>query len=108
MEIHDFCLRADDDAAMRAALVEAGFALPDEIAPWSVIERQEPQCALLWIGTMYGPVTVDPESGEPTGGGDALVGLHANLRWIGDGCPDLSAVMVEPEPATPQAAWAGD
>ena len=106
MDIRDYKLRSPDAATMRAALSAVGVAVPEDAAPGAVIERQAPQWALAWLGTLYEPVITDPETGEAISGGEPLPGWHADLRWIGPDAPDLAEIEVTPAPASPLHGWA--
>lgn len=105
MDIRDYKLRTPDALTMRAALAAVGIDVPDASAPGAVIESQFPQWALAWMGTLYEPIVTDPVTGEAISGGEPLPGWHADLRWIGPYAPDLSAVEVTPEPASPLHGW---
>lgn len=105
LDIRDYKLRSPDAASLRAALAAAGINVPEDAAPGAVIESQSPQWSLAWLGTLYAPIMADPETGEATGGGEALPGWHVDLRWFGPDAPDLSATEVAPEPASPLHGW---
>lgn len=105
LDIRDYKLRSTDAATMRAALAAAGIDVPEDSPPGAVVENQSPQWALAWLGTLYEPIVPAPETGEVVSGGEPLPGFHADLRWIGPDAPDLAAVEVTPEPASPLHGW---
>lgn len=113
----DYCLRAETEAALKAALPFA-VSTEDETVN-GVVTRP----AGSWITSapgvyaldLIGPMIVedavygdpDPETGEPVILTPAVVGsgYHANLRCLGEFAPDIDAGLIV-TPENPRRVWA--
>jgi hypothetical protein len=108
--MNDYLLRADDEAALWAALLVAGLVteLPD---PSGVMVKVPAGAAALdVIGAIWRPtgaMLVD-QHGLPVPEMAPVPGFHANLRTEGL-LPDTQLALlplVTPLPATPDRVWA--
>ena len=106
----DLRLRAEDEAALTAALLAApGFDAGEDGLPYPTGHG----IALDIIGTLYaetGEAATDPETGETIVLTAPLPGWHANLR-IRDDHPDRAAIEpavagVAIVPQNPLRVWA--
>ena len=101
--MQDFYIRTATIEDMLKAIA-LFYTEPIELTPMLILESQNPQWVMLYIGNLYEPQEYiegkEPET--PV----ALPGVHMNLRWLGPDCPDLSTYTITPNPQYPRYLWA--
>jgi hypothetical protein len=108
--MHDYLLRASDEAALWAALLTTGLVAEQPNPDGALVKAPVGGAALDVIGTIYRPtgaMLTDP-GGLPYPEMVPVPGFHANLRTKGPLSETQLAQLplVTPSPATPYRVWA--
>jgi hypothetical protein len=108
--MHDYLLRASDEAALWAALLAAGVVAEQSDVTGTLVKAPTGGTALDVIGTIYRPtgVTLTDQHAQPVPEMAPVPGFHANLRTEGplSDAQLAQLPLVTPSPATPDRVWA--
>lgn len=108
--MRDYLLRADDEAALWAALLAAGVVAEQPDVTGVLVKLPTGGAALDVVGVIYQPtgVTLTDQDGLPYPEMAPVPGFHANLRTEGPLTDEQLVLLplVTPSPATPYRVWA--